>query len=378
MTTFFTSARIFQVCGLFLTVWFLHACSENTTEPKPALQIPTTYDSTTYSANTTAEYAMRSAVTSMSTLLKTARTAGTKLDAATLKQNFNTTLQPLTTQSGAERVGMLLEEIAKASGNTYDPRKTPAENGEGGLFGGYVFDENGLDVQEAVEKLLFGSTLYYHALQLSEGTVKQENLDRIIASFGAHPKFSNTNAATVNPDVLCAGYAARRDKNDGNGYYTQFKKNIIKAQAALKAGSSYNQELNEALIAARQNWEKSQIATAINYLYATLTGFSATNPDDKALASALHSYGEATNFLWGFRAVPQSGRIITDAQIADILATVYYPVDGVPAPHKFINDAFNSVPALEAAVKKLQAVYGFTDAEVADFKKNWVTEQGRK
>lgn len=367
------------VTVLCATVLVLSSCSDNVTGTKPPLQIPATYDSATYSANTADAFVLRSSLAEFSALLKTARTAGVRLDASAIIQQFRLILRPATAPAGAERAEMLLGELAKASGNTYDPRKTPAENGEGGLYGGYIFDENGVDIHEAIEKALYASMFYARATEVGrQEPVQQAALDNIIALFGASPRFSNSNAATVQPDVFAAGYAARRDKNDGSGYYTTFKDAMIKAQAALKAGNDYKPELQQALIEARAAWEKSQMATVINYLYASLTAFSATNPDDKTLAGGLHSFGEAIGFVSGFRAVPAENRIITDAQIDDILAALNSPHDGTSKPHLFVTDAFNTISALENAVKKVQSVYNFTNAEIVDFRKNWVAEQGRK
>jgi hypothetical protein len=174
-----------------------------------------------------------------------------------------------------------------------------------------------------------------------------------------------------------AGYAARRDKNDGKGLYSQFKNNAIKLQAAVKAGNDYKAQQTEALNALKTAWEKANAATIINYCHATLSRLSATNPSENDIAAALHAYSEGVGFIHGWKTIPQKHKIITDAQIDEILALFNAPSGQTPTSYKFATDPVNELPKIQQVIDKLKAIYGFSNQDLEDFKKNWVNEQGR-
>ena len=44
---------------------------------------------------------------------------------------------------------------------------------------------------------------------------------------------------------------------------------------------------------------------------------------------------------------------------------------------KYVTEPVASITKLQTVFAKIQAVYGFTAAEMEDFKKNWIAEQGR-
>jgi hypothetical protein len=129
-----------------------------------------------------------------------------------------------------------------------------------------------------VEKGLFSALMYNHATHISKGTLDKNAIHKLVAISGANPTFPNTDKAVgaaasgggthvgaAKPDAFSAAYMARRDKNDGNGFYSQFKKNALKAQAALVAGSKYDDTLKAAVKQMLTIWEKSLAATVINY-----------------------------------------------------------------------------------------------------------------
>ncbi|MCC6410771.1 MAG: hypothetical protein IT270_03880, partial [Saprospiraceae bacterium] len=268
-------------------------------------------------------------------------------------------------------------EIALASGGTYIPG---APSGQGGTFGGYLFDENGLEFEQMIEKGQFGATLYNHANHLA-GTspFTAATADRMLAIFGANPTFPNSYQAALHarPDVVSANYAARRDKNDGSGFYTSIRDNFIKLQAAAKAGDDYTDEQEDAIHAIMTNWEKSNFATVINYLNSVIGNLSATNPTDAQKASALHAYSECVGFVHGFRTVAAEHRNISDAQIDALLVLLNAPYNGTPTSYKFVTDPVNELPKLSQVIADLKTIYGFSDLQMEDFKKNWVAEQNR-
>lgn len=347
----------------------------------PALTIPTTYESANFTANTATQASVGSRITNMTTEAKKGRTAGKTVSADSLIYWFTTGSPNLKTVGTTYFAGKLenpwITEIAKASGGTYTPSATIT--GNGGTYGGYLFDENGLEIEQLIEKGQFGSVLYNHATTLLSGTITVETVDQVIAIFGANPAFPNTPTATktATPDKLMANYAARRDKNDGKGYYSQMKDAFLKLQAAIKAGNDYKKERDEAVAALKLTWEKVNAATIINYCHAVVSTLSATAPTDAQKAAALHAYGECVGFAHGFRTVPQAQKKMTDAQIDEVLELLNAPATGTPTSYKFITDAVNQLPRLTQIITKLKGIYGFTDAEIEDFKSNWVSVQAR-
>jgi hypothetical protein len=203
-------------------------------------------------------------------------------------------------------------------------------------------------------------------------------VDRLVALFGAHPSFPNTDKAAVNADRFSAAYAARRDQNDGKGFYTRFRDQAIRLQAAVKAGSAYNSDRDAALAAIRDIWERAIMATAINYTYAVVDGLSATSVTDAQRGGAMHAYGECIGFLHGWKAVPQSMRRITDAQIDQLLSLLLVPTTAPWTAHRIWQSPVTNLPRVVEARTTLKNLYGFTDTEMESFKTNWVNTQNRQ
>ena len=369
---------IYILATLFALV--LASCSED--EPKAPLVVPDTYDGAAFTTNTITQTAVLTALTNITNEAKKGRTPGTVVQLSALQSLYTTGSPSLKTVSTTyfagkmEGTGGFMDELAKASGGTYTPG-TPT--GQGGTYGPYLFDENGLEYEQLVEKGQFGAVLYKHATDLLAGTLTAATVDQLVAIFGANPTFPNTNnaAKTPTPDKFMANYAARRDKADGNGLYTQMKNAFIKLQAAIKAGDAYKPEQQEAIDALILTWEKINAGTVINYCQAATATLSGTNPTDAQKSGALHSYGEGVGFTHGWKTIPQQYKKITDTQIDEILVLLNAPAAGTPTSYKFVTDPVTELPKLQQVITKLKAIYGFTDAEIEDFKSNWVTVQGR-
>ncbi len=354
------------------------SCDDDTEKTFPTLEVPTTYESANYESNASTELAVRSNLSTLVSKMQVGRT-GTTVSDSELVAAFNEgnpSLKDITTSYYAQKVPVWLSELAKASGGTFNPTTAPA--GNGGVYGGYLFDENGLELEQVVEKGLFGAALYNHALTvIKSDNLMASDIDRLVAIFGAHPSFKNSDKAEQNKDVFAAKYAARRDKNDGKGLYTSIKNNLIIAKSAIEKGEDYNQDRDKALSDFRYNWEKSNMATVINYLLATISKLNDTNSTDADRASALHAYGEAVGFVHGWKGVAQNDKAISDAEIDQILELMNAPANGNVTSFMFVTDSFNELPKLQSAIDKLQQIYKFTDQEVIDFEYNWVNEQGR-
>ncbi|MDX2135605.1 MAG: hypothetical protein SFV52_12480 [Saprospiraceae bacterium] len=372
------TARLTLYALLFASLAWT-ACNDD--DEREPLNIPSAYDGANFNANTATEAGVRQSLTNLVNEAKKGRTAGVQVPFANLNQLYNQagnpTLVSITTPYYAGRLNGasgFLQELANASGTAYVPGPP---TGQGGVFADYLFDENGLEMEQMIEKGLFAAMLYKHFNELTHSTITDATVDRMLSIFGAHPDFPNSYQASkhANPDVFSANYAARRDKNDGNGFYTRIRDQFIKLQAAVRAGSDYNRERDEAIEEIRSLLEKSSAATVINYCYATISRLSATNPTDADKGAALHAYGEAVGFMHGWRTAEH--KTITDAQIDEVLILLNAPYNGTPTSYTFVTDPVNQLPKLTEVINRLADIYDFSATELEDFKQNWVTVQNR-
>jgi len=346
---------------IFFTLFFI-GCTDNSVQP---ITIPTVYDSTNYAATVTAEKSLIQQHQAFVNLIKTGRTNGTVVDYATALTAMQAHLSEAN-DSLKVVLPIYLQELSKASGNVFDP--FAINQTHGGTYGGYLFDENGLELEQILDKSAFMGMFYHKASRLS---VTSESMHKLIALFGATPRFSNSEKSTLSPDILSAAYAARRDNNDGNGLYMTFKKSIIAMQAHQKAGSDYINETLYERKSALLAWEKAIMATVVNYCFAAHAKFTMTNPQATDNGAGLHAVSENIGFISGLRGV--SEKKITTIQIEELLALLQ-----TKKPMVFITDAFTNAPALLQVIARIKSIYGFTDQEIEDFKVNWVTTQNRQ
>lgn len=373
--------NIFKNLGpiaVLTALFFISGCNDDDVK---ALVVPSDYSGADFSTNAADELAILAA-------LKTVRDeafkgrSGQEVSAEALAAGFTSgdpSLKDIATTYYAgklEGTDGYFDEIALASGSTYTLGDV---EGDGGTFGGYLFEEHGVELEQLIEKGMFGAVLYNHAVQVMSGELDQTTTDRVLAIFGANPTFPSSNDGTKHdsPDKYAAVYAARRDKNDGNGFYSNIKNNLIRLQAAIAAGNDYKKDQQEAILAIEKNWEESNAATVIFYLNEVIAKLSETDPSDNTKGAALHSIAECIGFIDGLKTIPQDHKIITDNEIEELLGLFLYPSDGEAAVYTFATDPVNKLPRLQEAIADLKSIYGFSDAQMEDFKVNWVSLQGR-
>jgi hypothetical protein len=366
----------------FITLVFTACSKDENEEVKPTIQLPTTYNSTNFNTNAEVQIALRSRMAAIATKAKTVRTAGVSVTKQELMDLFIAgapSVESLITPyfdavlTGSNGYFKIIEDAS--NGGTY---VLGAPQGEGGYFEGRVFDENGIEPDEVIDKGMYAAVLYNYATTFMNDNMQHSDVDKIVALFGANPSFPNSGSSNVSqPDVLLANYAARRDKNDGNGLYTDFKKSAIALRSYILAGSAFNENRKTELEKLKNIWEKSSAATVINYCHASIAKFTLTSPTNADIASGLHAYSEGVGFVWGWKTISQQHKIITDAQIDEILVLMNAPAGGTPTSYTFVTDAVNQVPKLQTVISRLQSIYSFSNQEIEDFKKNWVAEQGR-
>jgi hypothetical protein len=374
--------------ALSLLVFFgllFSACKKDEPEEETELQIPSSYDGQNFESNAASQLSVVQQLVDLSTAMKVGRTSGNVVAKADLDNLFNVGTPSLADEvtsyfkDNIEGTGGWFDELAKASGNNWTPQ-APDGMSEGGAFEGYLFDENGVEIEQLVEKGQFGATLYNHATQLMGGNITSATVDQLVAIFGARPAFANSGSSNVSADIrdrALANYGARRDKNDGNGMYTQLKREFIKLQTYVKEGPEYNAERDDALEAIQILWEKINAATVINYCHSPIAKLSQTNPSDADVSSALHAIAEGIGFIKGWKTINPANRVITDAQIDNILALFNAPHDDVASVYLFATSPQSELTKLQQIITEMQTIYSFTNQEIEDFKSNWVAVQGR-
>lgn len=366
---------------LVAAVSLLSACKD---EPiiEPGLTLPDNYNGSTFTVDAADQLALRGRLNAFVDEAKRGRNAANTVELATLEGLFTAGTPSVQGSANSYFRGRLegptgwLAELAKASGTTYTPG-TPT--GNGGAFGGYLFDENGLELEQLLEKGLFGAMNYYQADQLLRNP-SVANLHKALALYGAHPSFPNTTNAsrTQFPDAHMANYAARRsDINDANSLYNRVKTAFITAQAAMEQGEQFVVQRDEALADLRLNWEKVNAATIINYCHTVITTMSNTAPTDAQKGNALHAYGEAVGFMHGWRNLPANSKRITDVQIDEVLELLRAVPGQTPVSYVFITEPVANLPRLQQVISRLQQIYGFSNAEVESFRNNWINVQSR-
>ena len=84
----------------------------------------------------------------------------------------------------------------------------------------------------------------------------------------------------------------------------------------------------------------------------------------------IHAHSEGIGFLAGFRTIDPAHRKITDAQIDDLLAKSFAP-NGAPAEAYKVLTATDAAAKLDGVITDLKGIYGFSDAEMTSFEKNF-------
>ena len=379
-----------QIIPIVTLSVFTVSCSNDDEDPAPTptITVPDSYDTTGFTANTADTRLFLAGFEAVTTEAKKANSGTTDVDSTTLFSAFSAvkggkSTSAITTSYYAGRLtdaGGYFSEAIRVSGanKTFTPGDTSASNV--GMLGSYAFNQFGVEPYQLVQKGLFGAALYNEAKSLLSGTVTEAAVDQAVLLYGAEPAFVNSNNTTLHgddADTYFATYAARRDNanDDGTGFYDEIHFNFRKLKAAVKASSDADRDL--AISEIFRLWEKANAATAINYMFSAQTKMSASSVTDADKGSALHALSEALGFLEGWKTF--AGKKITDDQIKEVLKAIRYPLDGTNASlYVYVNDPTTAnLTELGDAAKKLQDIYGFTDQQMEDFKKNWVNETSR-
>lgn len=355
---------------------FLLLISVGCTDTEPVSPTPTaSYDSSGFQNGTLREYRLRSDFAAMVGLLKTARSKSVVLS----QSDINAALAPFKSEVAPgfrDQLSKYALELAEASGSEYTDPPPTGPVSQGGVLGGYLFNEVGLEMEQMIDKGLYATLFYHQAVNGTRKALTTDVLHQLLALYGTSPRFPNSDRADVAPDQFVAGYCARRDQNNGQGMYSQIRQEFIRAQASINVADT--SQTRSSVLNILRLWERSQMATVVNYTYSVVDGFSASNLTDSVRASAMHAYGECIGFLTGWRFIDEANRTITTAQIDELLALMKAPLNGPWTCYEIWKRPEENLARIVDAREMLQDIYGFTDEEMISFKTNWVAAQGRK
>ena len=324
-----------------------------------AYNVPSTYDfaNVSYSGQTERLDMLGELVNEM----KKGNTQGTVLSAQKLKEMFSnegghfsfTSANQLKNKTFADDVTVFedyMDKLAAASAST-----TPGSNGVAGVVTSandgskkYLFDENGVEYLQLIEKGLMGAVTYYQAtsVYLSEdkvgdaidnttveegkGTKMEHHWDEAFGYFGVPKDFPGNKTGIRYYGKYCD---ARDGKLNSNKALMEA---FIKGRAAI---SNKDMETKEQMIkVVREEWEKVIAATAISYLNEAKNNFA-----DDALRN--HELSEALAFIKALKY--NSAKKITNAQIDTAVSTL---------SGNFYNITQSSI---ESARDQLSTIYGF-------------------
>ncbi len=322
----------------------------------------------------TQELAAHDALTALMTPMKDAEASvavtktGAELKA--LWEAGSPSLKSLTSPYYATQVEGWLDAFAAATGKTWTPAEPPPA--DGGIYEKWIFTATGTDLRQAIEKGLFGAAHYRSAVQALAADTSVAGVDRALVLYGAPPTFPQDDKDATAPDKYTAVYAKRRDdKTAADGMYRQIKQHFLAARAAAAVGADCTAEREAAAQGIVSTWEKVLMATVVYYANDATKKLGVDPPTDADSAAGLHGVGEIVGFVHGFRQLPATERVITDATIDQILGLLGAPPAGPVTTYKFATDGASELPKLQTVIQAVKDTYGFSDAEIESFKVNY-------
>jgi hypothetical protein len=102
---------------------------------------------------------------------------------------------------------------------------------------------------------------------------------------------------------------------------------------------------------------------------------SQTEMTEAQKAATLHAMAECAGFATGW--INMSRKTMSFEKSLQILDLLQSKPDTLGKPLLYISDRVNQVSKINQIITLVQTELNFTNAEVEDFKKNWVNEQNR-
>ena len=223
-------------------------------------------------------------------------------------------------------IGAWVDSLAAISGSS-----NTGSNGTPGLVQSnsgtkqYLFNANGYEMPQLIEKGLMGALAYYQAtavymsdakmdvdnetVEEGEGTEMQHHWDEAFGYWGV-PKDFGTPGFTYDSDAEYARFWAKYTNalNGVLGCNSKIMKGFIKGRDAI---NRKDYETRDAAIAeVREEWELVVAGMAIHYLNGGKADFA-----DDALRN--HQLSEAAAFIWSLQFNPETK--MTESEVMDLL-----------------------------------------------------------
>lgn len=327
--------------------------------------IPTSYSFTDASGNSTVDFSGQTArldqLSEMISLIETGTT--TVLSAQDIKDMFANTggngngLFSFTSTKQLEdkcfsldvpQFKSWMDEVALAS----ESNGSAASDGQAGVLSSgtstYLFDANGRDYAEIIEKGLMGAVFLNQALNEYFGDVKmsvdnttavnasqgeyyttmEHHFDEAFGYFGVDPNFP-TVAATRFWGKYCNSQNATLNSNN------DMMSNFLKGRAAISGKELGDRD--QAIAAIRTEWEEISAYQAMTYIDAAISNFGTDN------AKFLHALSEAYAFSWNLRYAPVETRRMNPSEHSALMAQ--FPTNFWSITIAELNDIKNTINA---------------------------------
>ena len=340
---------------LFLSILFV-ACDDS--EDTDVLEVPDTYP-VDFTTNPPAVLTAADNIGSISSKMKEADpTNGNNLvtaaDLESIYTNGTPSLEDITTSYYDNYLKTtLFPEFAKAAtsanGGAVIDFTDPAASGEGGSAYNHLLDEDATELEQYIEKALYGAAGFNYAVNtLLSGDLTTEDVNGALALYGED--------GTLEKAKLTSNYANRRGMAD------DIEAEFLTLYAAVEQG--FTSEAEESRSNVIEMWEKAIMAQTIHYMYATIDAFTGVNAGDvsdyETIADGIHAWSEAVGFLHGFYEV--NGKIIADSDIESVLSKINAPINAGDNPITLINSV-QELGDVQSAINDLATIYNFNDPE---------------
>lgn len=312
-------------------------------EPEDATYtIPTTYAFTDVNGNSTVDYSGQTErldqLSEMVTLMKTGTTS--ILNVQVLKDMFantngngNGNFSFSSTKQLKDKCFSLDQNLFESwmdsiAGASSDFAMTASDGQAGTLSSGsstYLFDENGIEYLQLIEKGLMGAVFMYQSLNVYFGPGKMD-VDNSVAVDPGNGKYYTTmehhfdeafgyfgvdiNFPTTVPTRFWGKYCVSQNSNLNCS--ADMMNNFLKGRAAISADELADRDA--AINAIRKEWEEISAYQAMTYLEDAVGYFG--NDD----AKFLHALSEAYAFSWNLRYAPVETRRMDATEHASLMA----------------------------------------------------------
>jgi hypothetical protein len=329
---------------------------------------PAVYESANFATNAAVELALGQGYAAIEEKMRSADVpdAGSTVTASDLKAVFSAgspSLRAVSTPEAQNAVDAYFDAFEAAGGKTWTPEAADQDGGAttGGVYGSARFSPIGVDLTEAVTKILIQGAFYNHAAGIAAAPVNDAAIDRLVAAYGASVAFLNRSAADAGDqrDVRIAAYASMLDGDPAGapGPYRRIKNAFLTMKAAVAGGDKCKADLDAALSVFFAEWERTAFGMTIFYL--NRSGSLIADPSKGA--EALHTFGGALGFIESFYGVPR--RKVTDGQL-DSLSTKM----GKTSPWKLVTAPGDRVVKLNEAISDIALYQGLSPTDVEAFK----------